>query len=91
MATLAENYTATAEKLIGPEEFRTHQTLPVSQLSEEDAKAALIVACWELALHRMALHMACMDVSAGFVRRGGGAVLPAKMQPEAVTLTTETQ
>ena len=87
--SLATAYAQTAEKLIGPENFRVLQTIPVCQMTEEDAKAALIVACWELAVHRMALSLACKDVPAGFVRKGGVQVLPAKEPPPAVTLTTE--
>jgi len=86
---LATVYTATAEKLIGKNSYRVSRDVPIEDMPPAARDEALRAAVLELAITRLALWLACQDVSAGFVQKGGKPVLPPKQEPQAVTLTTE--
>jgi hypothetical protein len=86
---LAIAYTRTAEKLIGANSYVVSRDVPVEDMPPAARDEALRAAVTELAITRLALALACRDVSAGFIRRGGQNTLDPKPVPSAVTLTTE--
>jgi len=81
---LAAAYTATAEKLIGKNSYVVSRDVPVEDMPPAARDEALRAAVTELAITRLALALACQDVSAGFIQKGGKPVLPPKPAPEAI-------